>query len=257
MALRVGRRGNDLLTGTNGRDLMIGAAGDDTLIGGNGNDSLGGDSGDDSLNGGAGRDLMVGGSGNDTLEGGAGNDTMLGGSGFDTAVVSGDFRDTQIKFKWLYWELNGPDGHDDLFQIEAVQFDDGTVYLDGRNNGPFAYDDEAAAFDDAVLSVAAADGLLANDLDVENDPLTVIGVEGGGDVGIQVALASGALVTVNADGSYDFIVPDIDCLRVDQLNNFLDNCENDVIYGRISRIVSYSVIQKLRVMWRNKFLLMG
>jgi VCBS repeat-containing protein len=183
---------------------MIGGGGDDTLTGGDGNDTLGGNSGDDSLSGGSGRDFMVGGSGDDMLEGGADNDTMVGGSGFDTAVVSGDFRDTQISRSWFYWRLDGPDGRDDLYQMEAVQFDDGILYLDGRNNGPFAYADMATTYDNELLSVAAADGLLANDLDFENDPLTVVGVEGGASVGVQVALASGALITVNADGSYDY-----------------------------------------------------
>jgi len=187
MAIRIGSRRHDTLTGTNRNDALFGLNGDDILDGKVGNDAL------------------TGGRGNDTMIGGLGNDLLIGGSGFDTAVMSGAFRDSSISFSWFGIVLvDGPDGLDTLLSTEAIEFDDGTVYLDGRNNGPFAYADAASTLDNEVLSVTAGVGLLANDLDFEGDPLTVIGVEGGAIVGGQVALGSGALVTVNADGSYDY-----------------------------------------------------
>jgi len=205
MAIRIGGRGNDSQTGTNSSDLMIGGAGNDTQMGGGGNDFMSAGSGNDLMDGGEGRDLMTGGSGNDTMIGGAGDDTMIGGSGFDTAIMSGNFRDYVLQFFWLGWSVEGADGHDQLYQVEAIQFDDGTLYLDGRNNGPFAYADSASTLDNEVLSVAAADGVLANDQDFEGDSLTVIGVNGDApSVGNQITLASGALLTLNADGSYDY-----------------------------------------------------
>ena len=55
------------------------------------------------------------------------------------------------------------------------------------------------------LTVNAANGVLQNDSDVENDPLDVEAVNGNpGDVGSQITLGSGALLTLNADGSFDY-----------------------------------------------------
>ncbi len=55
-----------------------------------------------------------------------------------------------------------------------------------------------------TLMVNASNGLLQNDSDVEGDALTVTQVNGVATVGSQVTLASGALITVNADGSFDY-----------------------------------------------------
>ncbi|WP_153555201.1 tandem-95 repeat protein [Roseimaritima sediminicola] len=58
---------------------------------------------------------------------------------------------------------------------------------------------------DTTLNVAAAAGLLSNDVDVEGDALSVSAVEGqAGQVGNQIRIASGALLTVNADGSFTY-----------------------------------------------------
>ena len=46
---------------------------------------------------------------------------------------------------------------------------------------------------------------LRNDSDVEGDSLSVLEVNGqAADVGNQITLASGALLTLNADGSFDY-----------------------------------------------------
>ncbi len=56
--------------------------------------------------------------------------------------------------------------------------------------------------EDTTLNAAATAGVLVNDFDVENDPLTVVEVNGNAlNVGTPVILASGAQVTLNADGS--------------------------------------------------------
>ena len=48
-------------------------------------------------------------------------------------------------------------------------------------------------------------GMLSNDSDPEGAALTVASVNGSaGNVGTKITLASGALVTVNADGSYTY-----------------------------------------------------
>ncbi|MCM2371762.1 LamG-like jellyroll fold domain-containing protein, partial [Aporhodopirellula aestuarii] len=58
---------------------------------------------------------------------------------------------------------------------------------------------------DTPLNIGASSGAISNDVDGEDDPLTVTEVEGSvGGVGNQVVLGSGALVTVNANGSFDY-----------------------------------------------------
>src|SRR5262249_25872324 len=72
------------------------------------------------------------------------------------------------------------------------------------NDAPVAVDDVNATNENAVLTIAAASGLLSNDTDADGDALTVVGVQGAGHVGSAVQLASGAIVTVNSDGSYQY-----------------------------------------------------
>jgi len=80
-----------------------------------------------------------------------------------------------------------------------------TVTVNGQNDPPVANDDSGSTDESTVLNVAA-DGVLTNDTDVDSgDTKTVSAVNGSaGDVGIQVTLASGALLTLNADGSYAY-----------------------------------------------------
>ncbi len=81
-----------------------------------------------------------------------------------------------------------------------------TITITGVNTPPIANPDTAAVVENVALSVPATTGLLANDTDVNNgDALTVSAVNGlAADVGTQITLASGALLTVNADGSYAY-----------------------------------------------------
>ena len=59
--------------------------------------------------------------------------------------------------------------------------------------------------ENATLSINAANGVLHNDSDVEGDTLAVTEVNGvGANVGTQITLGSGALLTLNADGSFDY-----------------------------------------------------
>ncbi|MBX9804840.1 MAG: cadherin-like domain-containing protein, partial [Alphaproteobacteria bacterium] len=88
MAILIGNKLNNTITGTNDSDIIIGGKGDDTLNGGGGNDIITGGKGNDIINGGSGNDLIVGGGGNDTLNGGSGSDIVLGGSGKDLFIHS-------------------------------------------------------------------------------------------------------------------------------------------------------------------------
>ena len=77
-----------------------------------------------------------------------------------------------------------------------------TVTVNGINDGPAAGDDAASTDEDSAVNVA----VLGNDSDVDtNDVLTVTEVNGAAiTVGVPVALASGALVTLNADGTFSY-----------------------------------------------------
>ncbi len=80
-----------------------------------------------------------------------------------------------------------------------------TVTINGANDGPTAGDDAGSVAEDGTL-VVAADGVLSNDSDPDaTDVLNVSAVEGAAaNVGAAVTLASGAIVTMNADGSYSY-----------------------------------------------------
>ncbi len=74
------------------------------------------------------------------------------------------------------------------------------------NRAPVAVGDSAATDENTAISITAANGVITpNDTDADGHSLTVVEVNGAaGDVGNQITLASGALVTLNADGSYDY-----------------------------------------------------
>ncbi|MEZ5774724.1 MAG: M10 family metallopeptidase C-terminal domain-containing protein [Hyphomicrobiaceae bacterium] len=136
-----GGRGNDKISGGRGDDKLYGQAGNDLLKGGGHDDRLNGGAGDDKLYGQGGRDRLIGGAGgdklygqggNDTLTGGRGDDQIRGGSGRDTAVFSGDRSDYDISgsgSRVVVSDLSGHDGNDVLWQVEVLQFADGTLVL--------------------------------------------------------------------------------------------------------------------------------
>ena len=80
-----------------------------------------------------------------------------------------------------------------------------TITINGANDAPVAADDAASVSEDGVLNVAA-NGVLSNDSDPDNgDSFTVSAVQGSAaNLGVPVTLASGALLTMNEDGSYDY-----------------------------------------------------
>ncbi|WP_158265103.1 Ig-like domain-containing protein [Blastopirellula marina] len=78
------------------------------------------------------------------------------------------------------------------------------ISVNGVNNAPVSSDDAYATTEDEVLSIGAA-GVLENDTDADGDSLTVADINGiAADVGTQISLESGALLTLNADGSFDY-----------------------------------------------------
>lgn len=197
------------IKGTDGNDLLV--ASDPTLA-----QKIDGKDGDDTIIGGNANDKLKGGDGNDTLNGGAGNDKLDGGDGFDTAVFQGSVLDFSIvartddgdddhhahhesdddgdDLSYVVSDLNPADGNqgtDTVEDVEALVFDDMTIYLDGRNNGPLAVDDAATVAENGNVTL----DVVANDFDFEGDALSVTSVAGG---------AQGTSVTINADGTVTY-----------------------------------------------------
>ena len=100
--------------------------------------------------------------------------------------------------------------------------------ITGVNDAPDANDDAYRTDEDTPLTVAAP-GVLANDRDAEGDTLAVDQVDGSaGNVGTTFAARSGALVTVNADGS----------LRYDPNGQFNDLRAGDTVRDTVTYRVS-------------------
>jgi len=96
-------------TGTAAANGVFGGKGNDKLTGLTGNDRFSGEDGDD------------------RLRGAGGNDILNGGKGIDTAVFSGKYSAYSFKFNPGSLEVSGPDGNDVLTDIEALEFDDGSI----------------------------------------------------------------------------------------------------------------------------------
>ncbi|MGQ7245699.1 Ig-like domain-containing protein, partial [Salinicola sp. V024] len=80
-----------------------------------------------------------------------------------------------------------------------------TVTVTGTNDAPVAVADTGSTGENATLNVAAAQGVLANDSDVDGGTLSVSAVNGvSGSVGRSIAGSNGGTFTLNADGSYSF-----------------------------------------------------
>lgn len=149
-----GGAGNDSLGGGDGNDILNGGAGNDQLNGGNGDDRLDGGIGNDYLNGDNGNDLFDGGTGNDQLSGGIGNDSYLFYRGMgqdiiresdsaagnnDTIKIAADINPGDVIVKReggdVYLAIKNTTDRmtiysytDSYYQVERVEFADGTVW---------------------------------------------------------------------------------------------------------------------------------
>ncbi|WP_456305287.1 VCBS domain-containing protein, partial [Aeromonas dhakensis] len=111
-------------------------------------------------------------------------------------------------------ELNVGDQVSETFGVTSV---DGTkssvtVTITGSNDAPVLKPDVGAVNEDAILTVNAANGVLANDSDVDGNVLKVTGILSGTSGTATAVNASGDTVltnsygtlTIRADGSYSF-----------------------------------------------------
>ena len=81
-----------------------------------------------------------------------------------------------------------------------------TIYVTPIKDAPIAQDDAVTTDEDSMLSGnVLVDNGHGADSDVDSDTLTVTQVNGlGANVGSQITLASGALLTLNADGTFHY-----------------------------------------------------
>ncbi len=138
--------------------------------------------------------------------------------GVPTALASGALLTMAADGSYVY----DPNGQFESFAVGASTTDtftytvsDGnggtdtataTITINGVNDAPVGTDDTGTTNEDTVLNVLTASGILVNDSDVDiGDALTVTEMNGSGAaIGVPTALASGALLTLNADGSYAY-----------------------------------------------------
>lgn len=190
-----------------------------TLTASDGADKINSGDGSDVVIAGAGDDVINAGDGDDTITGGAGDDLIKGGDGYDVAVYDGSVTDfisvdtdgdgindalalRDGKGNSIVFATGTDDGTDTLKQIEALKFNDYTYHLDGTNNAVLAIDDTAIATEDEGRTNI---DVLRNDVDLDGDALTITHIDGQAVVvGGTVILASGASVTLNADGTLDY-----------------------------------------------------
>ena len=158
---------------------VIGGDAGDLIVGNDSSNNLDGGGGDDTISGGGGNDTLMGGDGNDVLTGGMGNDALNGGAGSDQAIYGGNALDYLIDTAAGTTSDTNPgdgnDGSDTLTNVETAQFSDLTVFFNGTNNAPIAFDDVAEAGEGLAETISGGD-LLANDIDFDGDTLTIVDV---------------------------------------------------------------------------------
>ncbi|QDV70163.1 Bifunctional hemolysin/adenylate cyclase precursor [Rosistilla carotiformis] len=102
-------------------------------------------------------------------------------------------------------------GGDNLYNVVVRVSDDQggtddqtlTVAVSSINDAPLAVNDPSFVTDEATALTGL--DILANDIDVDVDLLTISRIDGNAfTVGVPISLASGTLVTVNPDGTIDF-----------------------------------------------------
>ena len=166
--------GQVVVTGTDDVDALAAALDTTKINGGDGDDQIvGGDQVDD----------IRAGDGDGFITGGAGDDTIFGNDGYDTAVFADSILDnwngttgTWVEGKGNSWEVTTSEGTDTLKHIEALEFSDYTLKIDGANNIVYAQDDAASTDENASRTA----DVLNNDKDFDGDSLSVVAVSGGG-----------------------------------------------------------------------------
>jgi VCBS repeat-containing protein len=233
--------GNDVLVGTAGDDTLVAGDGTDSLFGGAGSDSLDGGAGNDTLVGANPNSNNPGSGEIDTLAGGAGSDLFILGDtdwlGYDdrnsatdgtsdyASIVGFNSSEDKIQLQGsknnYLLEVSGSDTRllinkpgDEPNELIAVIQGATNLNLDGdyfvfsqlANNPPVANNDAVTTDEDTALSGNVLnDNGNGADSDPDGDTLTVTKVnDNTANVDTQITLASGALLTLNPNGTFDY-----------------------------------------------------
>lgn len=117
--------------------------GADRVIGSNFANVLNGNDGNDRIYGGAGNDELSGEGGNDLLMGDSGNNSLDGGAGRDIAQYGGVREDYALQKVGHAVIVRGPDGLDQLHEIEHLKFVNAATPVPKRANLDFGSDGRA------------------------------------------------------------------------------------------------------------------
>lgn len=191
------------LTSSSGSNLIIaGTEGNDTIstVNGTGNNLLFGNGGSDTITGGSGNDLIVGGLGNDTLGGRSGNDTYVFGLTDGNDTISEFTGTDRIVIKTGGAAMSGLTAFDDNtgfftgnlviqyngqqitvqnhffangFEIEAINFDGGSVYGYALGSTDYAIPTGVTADPFEVngyrtISIASGNNFISGEIDTAN-----------------------------------------------------------------------------------------
>lgn len=137
--------------------------------------------------------------------------TLLVGGTAATAFTQQDLIDGSVAYNHTADVPPGDVPPDDAFTFdlqdgkgEGPTGNGFSISVQGTNDPPTVASDADTTQQGTPISVSAP-GLLGNDSDPNGDPLSVSAVNGNAsDVGQEVTLASGALLTVEADGAYSY-----------------------------------------------------
>lgn len=208
--------GNDILKNSKNSDITIfGMEGDDTFFASSGIDIYDGGEGSDTINfsnssvginidletntllGGYAQgdtivnfENIVGTNSDDNITGDindniisalGGNNIINGNDGIDTVIFSGKLLD-YYKNGNIVTDFDGTatvftdSGINELTNVEKIQFDDYTMYIDGTVNAPFVYEEINYTQEDTAVTFTV-DSLLENDFSIHNSDIKFVGIK--------------------------------------------------------------------------------
>ncbi|CTQ53595.1 Serralysin C precursor [Roseibium album] len=189
---------NALQFGSDVRSLI------ENAVGGSGDDSFVGNAADNTFHGGAGNDSFYASAGLDTYYGDSGSDSLFYDTLFSSFsfAVSGTFLQIIGAALETATDLVADTVENIVFSDQIWTFANLFALASGGNAAPAAGDDSYDVDEDAVLNGTS---VLGNDSDSDGDLISVSAVNGQtANVGSQITLASGALLTMNADGTFTY-----------------------------------------------------
>ncbi|MBQ0819266.1 cadherin-like domain-containing protein, partial [Microvirga sp. HBU67558] len=172
--------------------------GTDTLTG---IENVVGGTGGDAITGNGLANQLTGGDGNDTVTGGAGNDSVDGGAGTDLAVYTGARADYSVEqlgngsLRITDARPGSPDGSDTVSAVEVFRFGNQNYAAASLlNHPPVTTADAYTVTKSQTLTVAASQGVLANDTDPDGQTLNATLVTG----------PKSGVLNLGADGAFTY-----------------------------------------------------